>query len=188
MTWKSSKTSAIRTLPPTVTVALIRRPHGVRGAVVVAPLSDVPGRLAAGSELELVASDGTRRPVRVAEARRHQKVLLVRFAGVESRDEAEALRGARLEVGRERTPPPAPGSYYFFELEGCVCRDARQGELGSVIEVVEDGGGLLLRVEGGHGEVLVPFVHAFIRAVDIEAGTIDVDLPAGLVEACAFRS
>ena len=53
---------------------------------------------------------------------------------------------------------------------------------------MRDGGGLLLRVVGPRGEVLVPFVEAFVAAVDRAAGTIELELPAGLVEECGSRS
>jgi ribosomal 30S subunit maturation factor RimM len=54
--------------------------------------------------------------------------------------------------------------------------------------VVEDGGGVLLIVEGKDGRVPVPFVNEFLRGVDVAAGRIDLALPPGLLEACASRS
>jgi len=57
-----------------------------------------------------------------------------------------------------------------------------------VVDLLEDGGGLLLIVEGEEGQVPVPFVQSFIREIDVARGTIDLELPPGLLETCASTS
>ena len=57
-----------------------------------------------------------------------------------------------------------------------------------MVEVVEDGGGELLIIEGEGRRVPVPFVKEFLREVDVAAGRIELALPPGLLEACASRS
>jgi 16S rRNA processing protein RimM len=185
-----SKTESRRKLPDRILVGLVLRPHGVRGAVMVEVQSDTPGRLEAGSELELVGADGRPRPVRVEEsAPAPGRGRRLRLAGIESREQAEALRGARLEVPRERVPEPPAGALYQFELIGCRCFDRVAGELGEVTEVLADGGGWLLVVaRPGGGRLPLPFVERFVTGIDREAGRIDWDLPEGLIEACASRS
>ena len=70
----------------------------------------------------------------------------------------------------------------------CRCHDRRHGELGKVVDVIEDGGGLLLEVADGERRLLVPFVRRYLVAVDRVERTIELDLPAGLIETCASRS
>ena len=166
----------------------MRRAHGVRGEVVVEVFSDVQERFSVGAEIDLVLLDGQRRRSKIAAVSLAGSSARVQFEGVEDRDTAEELREAVLEVGRSEVPPAPEGSYYFFELLGCRCVDETRGELGRVERVLEDGGGLLLEVRSEGQTVLVPFVQAFLRRVDVEAGRIDVDLPAGLVDTCASRS
>ena len=174
-------------------VGRVRRVHGVRGDVVVEALTDVERRFAPGSQLRL---EGERGPVEAAEltegpslkvlaSRPYQRGILVTFEGIEDRDRAQALVGKDLSVPRARVPKARPGEYYHYQLVGCRCRDLTLGDLGEVDEVVEDGGGVLLIVQGARGSVPVPFVAAFLRSVDVEAGEIEVDLPPGLVDACA---
>jgi ribosomal 30S subunit maturation factor RimM len=90
-------------------------------------------------------------------------------------------------VPRAEVPKAPSGTYYQYELLGCLCRDG-EDELGRVVEVVEDGGGLMLIVAGEGRRVPVPFVQAFLREVDVEAGRIDLVLPPGFLEACESRS
>lgn len=160
----------------------------MRGELLVESLSDVPGRLAVGSRLWLVSTVGKRVAVEVVSSRPHAGGLLLSFRGLEDRDAVEPFGGGRLEAERATTPPAPQGSYYYFELVGCSCRDRLAGELGEVTDVVEDGGGLLLRVRGETGDLLIPFVEAYLARVDIERRRIELSLPPGLAEACASPS
>jgi 16S rRNA processing protein RimM len=216
MSSTSSKTEGRTDLPQTIAVGRVLGAHGLRGEVAVEVLSDVPRRLAPGSSLLLVREGAAPLPLVVAACRMQggrapgagrrwaagrgavaggeaagggdrPAVALVRFAGVDDRERAAALRGAWLEVERSRVPRAPAGSYYHFELVGCRC--SNRGEpLGTVMEVVEDGGGLLLIVADGGRQVPVPFVARFLRAVDVERGVIELELPPGLLEVCASRS
>ena len=187
MSSRSSTEERQAELPDTVEVARIRSPHGVRGGVAVDVLSDVEGRLDAGSELLLKTVGGDRRTVRILASRPHKTGRVVVFEGFEAREEAATLRGAVLEVPRSQVPPAEDGFYYQFELVGCLCSDADEGELGVVTDVLEDGGGLLLQVEGAGMSILIPFVDAVVTGVDIDARRIELQLPEGLIEQCASR-
>lgn len=187
MSSKSSKSDRAALPSEFVTVGKVRRPHGVRGEVVVEVLSDVGNRFRQGAELDLVRNDRVRERVRVTAARRRKDEAIVLFEGFESRDQAEALRGAWLEVGREEVPSAPPGSYYFFELVGCTCVDSTLGELGVVEDLLEDGGGLVLEIKKGTETLLVPFVSAYLKRMDPEGRQIDLDVPEGLIETCTSR-
>jgi 16S rRNA processing protein RimM len=194
MSSKSSKTEGAAVssreredLPETVTVGRVLRPHGVRGEVVVEVLSDVPARFQKGSRVMGVREGAPPLPLTVAAGRVHKTGAVVRFEGYDDRDRAGELRGLDLEIPRSEVPKAEPGTYYQFELLGCLCRD-HGAELGRVAEVVEDGGGVMLIVEGEGRRVPVPFVKEFLRRVDVAAGTIDLDLPEGLLETCASTS
>lgn len=169
------------------------RPHGVHGEAVVESYSDVPERFAPGSELLVLSESGDpRRRLTVEAARSHQSRLLVRFQEVAGREDVEALRGAVLQVPGEDVPAPPEGTWYYFQLVGCRCVDRRLGSLGEVTNVREDGGGVLLeiRLEGTPegGRLLVPFVEEVVLTVEPETGRIEVELPEGLLEACASGS
>jgi 16S rRNA processing protein RimM len=190
-----SLTETASSAPSTVAVGRVLRPHGIRGEVVVEVMSDVPERFAAGAELLLMAvgqageaaPEAARRRLTIKTVRPHRGVLLVRFAGVGDRDEADLLRG-ELAVPAGEVPEPPAGTWYHFQLLGCRVADREAGELGEVVDLLEDGGGLLLVVEGGGRRVPVPFVERFLVSVDVAARRIEVALPEGLVEACASTS
>ncbi len=194
MSSKSSKTETPKAaaarrddLPEMVAVGRVLRPQGVKGEVVVEVLSDVPGRFQKGSRVLGVREGAPSLSLVVAAGRPHKGGAVVRFEGYEDRDRAEELRGLDLEVPRSEVPRAPKGTYYQYELLGCLCRDQGE-ELGRVVEVKEDGGGVMLIVEGDGRRVPVPFVREFLREVDVEAGRIELALPEGLLEACASAS
>jgi len=174
-------------LPERVAVGRVLRPHGVRGEVVVEVLSDVPGRLAPGRSLSASWAGKPERIVTVESYRVHKTGALVRFAGFEDRDQAEELRDALLEVDRSEVPAAPEGTYYWYQLLGCRCWVDGE-DLGEVTDLVEDGGGLLLVVSKDGRQVPIPFVQSFLKEVDVERGRIELDLPEGLLEACASGS
>lgn len=174
-------------LPERVAVGRVLRPHGIRGEIVVEVLSDVPDRLAPGRTLIASWQGRPSRNLTVEAQRPHKSGALVRFAGIDDRDRAEELRDALLEVDRSQVPAAPEGTYYWYQLLGCRCRVAGE-DLGEVTDLLEDGGGLLLVVSGGERQVPIPFVRSFLKEVDVERGRIELDLPEGLLEACASRS
>lgn len=185
--------------PRTVLVGEIRRPHGVRGEVVVESTTDVPGRFEPGNEFWLTRpgegqrddgpEDETERigSVRIAAVRPFRELLLIRFQGLDDRDAVEPLRGARLEAEPAGTETLEEDTYFHYQLVGCRCRD-HTGDLGRVVDVVEDGGGVLLIVESERGRLPVPFVRAFVAEVDVERRRIELELPPGLIETCTSKS
>lgn len=177
-------------LPERVLVGQVIRPHGLLGEVVVEVLSDVPGRFAPGARLDWSGGGrgAERRELEIESVRPAKVGLLVRFAGVADRTGAEALAPGALEIDRARVPKAEAGTFYWFELIGCSCRDAGRGELGEIVDLLDSGGALLLVIEGGGRRLLVPFVQEFLVATDLEARRLELALPEGLIEACASTS
>jgi 16S rRNA processing protein RimM len=138
-----------------VNAGRVGRPHGLDGSFHVErpahPLGQGTEVTVAGSTRTIVRRAGTdARP-------------LVRLAGVDDRDAAAALRGEVLRVEDELRE----GEWLASDLVGL-----RVGELGTVGRVLEGPSCDVLELDDG---TLVPLVSDAIRAVDLEAGTIDVD-------------
>ena len=141
--------------------------------------------------------------VSVLTAKRHGATVSATWSGVTDRDQAHAWRGWSVMVPRSAFPAPAEGEFYWVDLIGCQLLglgtdDAASGEapkivLGTIVEVTDNGAHSILRVErvtpddasqplldakGKVEEILVPFVDAFIRNVDLVGRVIDSDWPA----------
>ncbi|MEW6337319.1 MAG: ribosome maturation factor RimM [Acidobacteriota bacterium] len=166
-------------------VGYIRRPHGIHGEIVVDIETDFPDRLLAGVEVGIGAAGPDRR-LRLARVREHKGAWLLGFEGMETRDDVEALRDLWIFL------PPQPRAslpetyYYEHEIAGLRCLTTSGRELGRVVGLTDGGGGALLQVTTGQGEVLVPFRSPIVERVDLAAGTIVLDPPRGLFDADAL--
>jgi 16S rRNA processing protein RimM len=161
-------------------VGIVAKAHGLRGEVAVDVLTDVPERFHPGSALLALLPSGARRPLKVEESRPFQERLLVRFEGIGSREQAEAIRGAELTVAREEVAPLPGGRYYRFELVGLRVATSRGVHLGTVAEVFATGSNDVLTVHGPRGEILIPVLQGVIVSVDLKGGALVVDPPPGL--------
>jgi 16S rRNA processing protein RimM len=105
-----------------------------------------------------------------------------RLSGVATREEAEALKGQRLFVDRARLPALPDEEFYHADLIGLQVVDTGGTRLGQVIAVHDHGAGDLLEVQGPglKTTVFLPFTKAAVPTVDLAAGRIVADPPAGL--------
>jgi 16S rRNA processing protein RimM len=103
-----------------LTLARVLRPWGRRGEVAAEVLTDFPQRLVKLREAWL--SDGRVAPhaVRVISCRIHLGQAIFHFAGTESIDDAERLRGLEVQVPLAERAPIGAGRYYISELIGCT--------------------------------------------------------------------
>ena len=164
-----------------VTVGLIATVHGIRGEIVVHPLTDDPGRFDVGATVLLEAPGQPVNPRRIVGSRMHQQRYLLLLEGVPDRTAAEALRGGRLCVREADLPALPPGQVWLHDLPGMSVESEEGEPLGTVHHVLETGEERrLLVVQGPGGEILVPFIEQFVLAIDREARRIRIRLLEGL--------
>jgi 16S rRNA processing protein RimM len=155
----------------------VGKPHGLAGEVYVVPISDDARRFEPGSVLQ--RDDGS--SVVVESARSHTDRFLVKFEGVDTRNEAEQLRGP-LFVSPDDARPLDDDEFWPHELEGCAVMGPGGEELGVVTRVLTGPAQDLLEVATERGERLVPLVKKIVTGVDLERRRITIDPPEGLLE------
>jgi 16S rRNA processing protein RimM len=163
-------------------VGRVARAHGNRGQVIVNPDTDFAGeRFKPGNTLLLGPAGRTERRT-ICEVRFHQGRPIVRFEGVETMNDAEALAGAELWLTAEAAGPLPDGTYYRHDLVGCEVVDVNGTGLGPVsgVEGTLDRSYLVVKTAGG--DVMIPMVAEFCVGVDLAARRITVQLPDGLLD------
>lgn len=163
-----------------VTVGTVRRTRGLRGELVVESHSDLPDRFEQLEKVYLVTPQGER-PVTIRSVRAQSDAeIWIKFDEITHREEAIHLRGATLEIDLEARPAPPEGEYYYDQLEGLRVLDLAGKELGTVSQVIPRGAQDLYSVTTEQGEVLVPATETIVKKIDLAAGTMVLDPPAGL--------
>ncbi|MHC9236583.1 ribosome maturation factor RimM [Pseudooceanicola sp. 502str34] len=106
-----------------------------------------------------------------------------RLGGVATKEQADALKGVRLFVARDRLPDLPDDEYYHSDLIGLTVLDTGGTVLGKVKAVLNHGADDLLEVMGPglKQSILLPFTLAVVPTVDLESGRIIADPPEGLL-------
>lgn len=157
------------------------RAHGVRGEILVRGVSGDGGPLLALERVYAARGPGEVRALRVAAARRSGACVLLRFEGLESREEVARLSGHYLLVPSSEAPALPEGSCYFFQLVGLRVTTEDGRDLGEIVDVMENPGNDVWVARGPAGEFLIPAVDAVVRRVDVAAGRVVIDPLPGLL-------
>jgi 16S rRNA processing protein RimM len=156
-----------------IELGLVGAPFGVRGWVKLRSYTDPPERLLEHRSLQ-VGFGGAWQAYRVEASGRSGGQLTAKFAGVNDRDEAQALRGAQICVARSELPKRAAQDFYRADLIGCEVVNLAGLSLGKVQYFTETPAHALMVVRGAK-EFWVPAVPQHLRRVDLQTRQVVVD-------------
>lgn len=158
--------------------------HGVRGEVKIIPLTDDVRRFSSLKEcLILDEQERVKETKEVEKARVDDTRTLVKFKGIDDRDEVGKLTGFYIAVSREDAVKLPAGRYFIADLIGLKVVDDERGELGTIKDIINSGASDIIIVKRkGKNELLIPYLNAIVYEVDITSGTMKVKLPEGLYE------
>lgn len=161
-----------------VTIGKCVKPHGLGGEIGVKAITDFPERF---EQTEIVFAHQQKDPVRRLEidtVRNHSGGFLIKFLGVDSKDQADALRGFFLSVPQDELVELEEDEYWHWELEGLRAFDTSGQELGTLKEVIESPAHDLYLIETLEGRThLVPAVREYVPEISIEENRVVVILP-----------
>lgn len=167
-------------------LAQLVRPQGRHGEIVADLLTDFPDRFASRRRLYLLASESDIMPAREVALEwhwLHKGRVVLKFSGVDSITEAEALRGLFVAIPASERAPLSDDSVYVSELVGCEVVDVASSDaaIGVVKDLDRDAGLLVVQPRKG-GEVLIPFAKAYLVRIDPSTKRIEMRLPEGLLD------
>lgn len=160
--------------------------QGLKGELRVYPDSDFPERFETPGERWLLRPGQTQpEPVKLLSGRYldGKGLYVITLAGVTDRNQAEALRDAKLLVPSSDRPPLEEGEFHVADLVGLAVIDqATDNQIGIVTDVLPAGNDLLEVELTSAKKVLIPFVEPIVPVVDLAQGRIEITPPEGLIE------
>ncbi|MGA2182838.1 MAG: ribosome maturation factor RimM [Bryobacteraceae bacterium] len=159
-----------------VAVAHLVRARGIKGELVAVPLNDRRERF---DELKRVLLNGTE--YEVERVWWHGDKLILKFRGIDTRSQAEAISGTEVNVPVLERPALPDDEFYLSDLVGCeVFHRASGRSIGTVSGWQEPGGPPLLEL--ADSPILIPFAQAICREIDLARKRIVIDPPEGLLD------
>lgn len=157
--------------------------QGRVGEVAAEILTDFPERFADRRRLFLLDPSGSRRELHLEDFWPHKERLILKFAGIDSINDAEALVGREVQIPAEERALLDEGSAYISDLVGCRVAVQGKGDIGEITGVLPGAGEApLLEVQQGAKEYLIPFAQEYLVKVDTAAKWIELKLPEGMLE------
>lgn len=173
-----------------IELGAISEAQGLRGQVKVRPHAAEPVALLSSKSvwLSLIprrdagvsasTEQASLTQYKVKTAKMHSGNVVIALEGVTDRDQALALKGARILVARDAFPKTESDSYYWVDLIGCNAINLQGEKLGEVIDVTENGAHGVIAIGDATTKTiqyLAPFVKEVVQDVDLPNNTITLD-------------
>lgn len=163
-------------------IGYVLKPQGVRGEVKIDSVSPYPQRYKYLKSV-YIQSANTNQLYLIENVRIRDRFVYIKFAGINSRDEAELLRNAEILIEGKDLLQPSKNEYFVHDLIGCCVKTDTNDELGEIIDVVQMSSNDVYVIKTHSGkEILIPAVKEFIIQVDLDHKQVLVHLLEGLID------
>ena len=170
--------------PKYLLIGEVLRPHGIIGEVKTKILTHYPERLSRLKTVYLTPSVDSNKITEYSleRVRMHQGYALLKFKGIDDRDQADLLRQLVVMIAVGDAVPLDEGEHYLYQLVGLTVQIEGGETLGTLTEVLETGANDVYIVDSPkYGEVLIPATSETILSTDIATKLMIVRLPNGLL-------
>ncbi len=167
--------------PVYLAVGLLRRPHGVRGEIMLETYTDQTEIFTSGASFYL-GDDYL--PKKLASARRHKQGILVSFEGIADRDEIGRFRNTSLYAKEADLPTLPDGEFYDHEIIGLEVIIEESGKsLGFIKEILKTGANDVYVIESEQGsDILLPAIPSVVLDIDLGQQQMSINLLDGLLD------
>jgi len=148
--------------------------HGVKGALRIKAFTADPADLTAYGPLTGDAGQKWKLKLSGIDTK---GVVTAKIDGVDDRNQAEALKGAKLYIERGALPEVDEDEFYIADLIGLPAENPAGEPLGTIKAVFNFGAGDVVEVSGDQGDILVPFTLKAVPVVDVKARRVVIDPP-----------
>jgi 16S rRNA processing protein RimM len=163
-----------------ITIGMVANTHGIHGEVKIFPTTDDITRFDLVKRVH-VSNNGKEWILAVKGVKYFKHMVILKFAEIESMNEALLLKGGSVQIPMEEALPLSENENYIFELIGLVAREEDGNVLGKLKEVISTGAHDVYVIDdGSKNGLMIPARPAFILEVNVKEGYLIVKLIEGL--------
>ncbi len=159
-----------------VVIGQVSGAFGIRGEIKIRAFTESPEAFERSATVYI---DDT--PFSLGRMRVHKGAILIFVEGIQTPEQALALKGCLVKTDPENLPPKEDDEFYWYELIGMKVQTIDGIDLGRVAEIIPTGANDVLVVEGPCGEVLLPMIDDVVKEIDTSGKKMVVDPLEGLV-------
>jgi 16S rRNA processing protein RimM len=164
-----------------VTIGQISRVRGVKGEIVVVPLTDDPERFLKLQRV-VVSTKEKDRDFLVERVRIFKEKVLLKLKQIDSPEEAKKLAGGFIEIEKKDMVELPEGSYFIFDLIGLEVITTKGEKIGKVQEVISLPANDIYLVEGDKKSYDIPAIKEVIKKIDLEKREMIIEPTEGLLD------
>ena len=161
-------------------VGTIQGAKGMGGEMKVNLLTAHPSHLASLESIYLKIDDSESILYTIDKARWDGSRFTLKLHGVDDRNTAEALRGAKIMIPEEASYKVGEDEYFIEDLVGMNVVDKSGTNLGRITDVLNYPAHDVYVVSKGDEEILIPAVHEYVQEVNMNTGTVMITTIEGL--------
>jgi len=169
--------------PDFITIGAVTRVHGVRGEVIVSPITDDVQQFFRFQKIYLYSSsNGRRKTVDIECVKRKKNLLIIKFKNIDDRNQAQELKGALVEKQFDDAEALADDEYYVFDLIGLTVKTVDDHIVGKLRDVLSlPANDVYVVFDEQNREYLIPAIKDIIKSIDLERQEIIIDPIEGLL-------
>jgi len=164
-----------------VTIGQISRVRGVKGEMVVVPLTDEPSRFLKLRKVTVSKEENTDEFL-VERAREFKGKVLLKLKKVESPEEAKKLVGGFVEIEKDQLVELPEGRYFIFDIIGLQVVTSRGERVGKVKEVISLSANDVYVVEGDKKQYDIPAIKEVVKRIDLKKKEMIIEPIEGLLD------
>ena len=162
-------------------VGYILKPQGINGEVKVESVSPEPGRF--NTLKKIYIQKETLQAFSVESVRVSNRFVFLKLGGVDTRNDAEMLRGAEILIPEKDLLDLGDNEYFVHDLIGCQVFDEQNNKVGELVEIMQNPSNdvYVLATPTGR-ELLIPAIKDVVCNIDLKRKTITIRLVEGLLD------
>jgi 16S rRNA processing protein RimM len=162
--------------PRFIPIARVVAPWGIHGEVKVESMTDFSDRFACGNTVYLQEL-----PVKIESSRLNDNLVILKISTIDSRNQAEEIRGSFLEIPFSQLHSLEEGEYYQFQLLGLKVLSPESVLLGQISDIIQTGSNDVYEVSSDTNTFLIPATDEVIKSIDLAKGCMTIEVMKGLI-------